>query len=684
MAEMLGAVASGISIAQFAGSIIKTGFRIKTLLDDVRDVPEDLQRHLGQIQVLASLLAEVDHGLSISNGALLAAAEQCRQAALELDVLATELSNQVQSSQGFNRRFRSLQAVLQKSTLARHEKRMQASMQMLMLALQLTSLCRQNELIQLQQSQPGLIAAEVIGSLQVARRADQPRGNAHGTGTGIYRTRERFQTGPSADVKAIHRLGLFQPTTTIGIDWLTGSLEYQNPSHATVAETKTGGDEETISYRVKVRFPRWLSERALDSLLYKNSLGWNHILVPYSVRSMRSDVGSQLSHIMHTDDVQGLKVSLQGGAIALRDHFIQEFDYWINETGKRSNKRRYDEECLFSLAMGARAWKIGNYLEEMGVSRASEEYSVASAAWNNDDARAYHLRSFLLKLDDTFPIIVSLACFIGTIEEFRILRREFWPDSQFFHESFTDIRVEVAASIGSSCAGNYAHHTLQSEKIRQILLQQEGLSYEFGSYPETCTLLRCVEMIIGRATFNGDDLICSIWAELWLELANAGFAYKDNFLLQDRPVQFEKPSRRLPACGWVTNLLEGVRRGFLGPNRNHATRQRRFTCLVFDRAMNEALGVYLGMLRTCGVDLASLHRGKLPMLREYRNGERGRPFVDTPCLTLYCTGLTHGPNPEDWRFFCADDTESYAGDFWELVDPAPLWIPGSWVDDDMD
>lgn len=147
MAEMLGAVASGISIAQFAGSIIKIGFRIKSLLEDIRDVPDDLQHHLGQIQVLAPLLAEIDHGPSISNGALLAAAKQCQQAARELEVLASELSNQVQSSQGFNRRFRSLQAVLQKSALARHEKRMQVSMQMLMLALQLTSLCRQNDLM---------------------------------------------------------------------------------------------------------------------------------------------------------------------------------------------------------------------------------------------------------------------------------------------------------------------------------------------------------------------------------------------------------------------------------------------------------------------------------------------------------------------------------------------------------
>ncbi|KAK8119995.1 uncharacterized protein PG998_004621 [Apiospora kogelbergensis] len=147
MAEVLGAVASGVGIAQFAGGIIKTSFRIKKLLEDIKDVPEDLQRHLAQIQLLAPLLAEIDRGPSISNGALLAAADQCRQAALELDVLATDLSHQVQSSKGLQRRFRSLQVVLQKSTIARHEKRVQATIQMLTLAWQLTIYCRQNDLL---------------------------------------------------------------------------------------------------------------------------------------------------------------------------------------------------------------------------------------------------------------------------------------------------------------------------------------------------------------------------------------------------------------------------------------------------------------------------------------------------------------------------------------------------------
>ena len=308
----------------------------------------------------------------------------------------------------------------------------------------------------------------------------------------------------------------------------------------------------------------------------------------------------------------------------------------------------------------------------MGVTQASRKYVTVSAAWNNENAGAYQLRSFLLKLDDILPIIVSLSCFVGTIEEFRSLRREFWPDSQFYHESFTDIRVQMAARIGLECE---SHQTLQSEKIRQVLFQQGDTSYEFRSNLETCILLRCIESSIGRAAFEEDDLTCNIWTKLWMELVNAGFVCKDYLFLQERPGQLEKHSGILPGHGWMSNLLGGVRQGFF------ATRERRFACLVFDRAMNEALRVYLGMLRTCGVDLALLYRARLPLWRGCRNGERGRPFINTTRLTLYCTGLTHGPNPEDWRFFCADNTESYAGDFWELVDPAPLWVPGSWVDD---
>lgn len=60
-------------------------------------------------------------------------------------------------------------------------------------------------------------------------------------------------------------------------------------------------------------------------------------------------------------------------------------------------------------------------------------------------------------------------------------------------------------------------------------------------------------------------------------------------------------------------------------------------------------------------------------------------------------GIAFGPHPSDWRFWWAEPTDEYAGDFWELIEEDGLWepesdlseeeeleqaIPGAWEDDD--
>ncbi|KAK8010162.1 hypothetical protein PG990_009127 [Apiospora arundinis] len=350
MAEVLGAVASGFSIAQLAGAIIKTGFRIKNLLDEIQEVPGDLRRHLGQIQILAPLLAEIDHGPSISNSALTAAAEQCRQAAEELGTLAADLSRHVESSKGLNRRFRALQATLQKNTISRYEKRMEGAIQMLMLALQLTSLCRQNDLIRLQQSQPGIIAAEVVGSLAIGRGEDDL--SKCNTPVGVNNTltcKGRRGTG-LRDRAVLKHMSSFQPTTTIGVEWLTGSVEIQTFGHATTDNNGQSSEYDYAWCRFRVRLPRWLSEKALDTFLYQESQSWKQIITPYSVRKMNSSLGQRLRDIAKRDDIQELVRLLQSGEIALRDHFIQSFVYTTTQTGKRIENRTSSEASLFSVS----------------------------------------------------------------------------------------------------------------------------------------------------------------------------------------------------------------------------------------------------------------------------------------------------------------------------------------------
>ncbi|KAK6853746.1 hypothetical protein PG995_010558 [Apiospora arundinis] len=132
---------------------------------------------------------------------------------------------------------------------------------------------------------------------------------------------------------------------------------------------------------------------------------------------------------------------------------------------------------------------------------------------------------------------------------------------------------------------------------------------------------------------------------------------------------------------WLYGLLIGVRECTLhGPSAKGSS-YRRYQ--KFDVAINEAIQKYLLMVLTCGADLMPLAgSGKPARGPLFRTEWISNPFIETEEITMYCTGISYGPNPEDWRFWMADDTESFAGDFWELVDPRPLWMPGGWVEED--
>ncbi|KAK8052481.1 hypothetical protein PG993_003866 [Apiospora rasikravindrae] len=646
----------------------------KTMDLPAERAPPTVESVEGQIQVLAPLLAEIDHGPSISNNALLAASEQCQQAAAELDAFATDLSNQLQSSKGFKGRCRSLRVVLQKGTLARHEKRVQATMQMLMLALQLTSLCRQNGLIKLQQSQPGIIAAEVISSLAIARSAEESS-EAKSQAMGSNPPELGLNKFSTTEVTVLKRMGMFPSTTTIGLEWLTGSIRVQTPDNDTTTEKEQEGHSRETSCLIRVRLPRWLSERALDSFFHKNPISWTHVLIPYHVRGLDSNAGARIRHIMREDSVQELKRSLQSGEVALRDRFV-------HQRSASAEIPSSFEDCLFSLALGEGAWNIGNYLEEMGLS--PEIRIMVSVEWNNHSVGAYSRRDLLQKLDDEFFFNTSLSSFTGTVKEFQVLRRAFWPDSQFFHGSFADTRDEIAGHIILDWEANSIDPFLQREKIRQIIPHPGSI--HSGSHLRCLTtkVFGHVERAIGRSTVDRDTSVRDTCAELWVELANAGFTGHCQELLQRIPGQSYEGLRRQPSPGWLLNLLSGISHGLTGFFQESIASERRCTYMRFNTAMNEAIKVYLEMLQTCGVDLASVCGSEVPLWEaQARRWRNGHPIIETCRLTLYYIGLTHGPNPEDWRFFTAENTEAYAGDFWDMVDPSPLWMPGGWVEEDM-
>lgn len=149
MAEVLGLVASGISVAQVAGSIVTTSLKVKALLEEIKDAPETLEHMLGHIELLTPVLCEAtagDDGVAGTSPPPLPATSHlqqalqrtlaaCQTAGEQLELLATDLMSQINVAHGGVRRKRAIvKVVLKKGTLARYEARLQKTIQLLTLA----------------------------------------------------------------------------------------------------------------------------------------------------------------------------------------------------------------------------------------------------------------------------------------------------------------------------------------------------------------------------------------------------------------------------------------------------------------------------------------------------------------------------------------------------------------------
>lgn len=150
MAEVLGLVASGLSVARITGSIVTTSFKIKALLDEVKDAPETLRDMLGHIELLAPILCEAatggDDGAGTTNLPQLPATSHLQQALQktlatyqaaddQLEILAGSLMSQINTARGGVRLKRAVvKVVLKKGLLAQYETRLQKTIQLLTLA----------------------------------------------------------------------------------------------------------------------------------------------------------------------------------------------------------------------------------------------------------------------------------------------------------------------------------------------------------------------------------------------------------------------------------------------------------------------------------------------------------------------------------------------------------------------
>ncbi|KAF2995138.1 hypothetical protein E8E14_002707 [Neopestalotiopsis sp. 37M] len=136
MAEVLGAVASGIALAEIA-------LKLKSLLGEISDAPVTLESLVNQVEIYAGILNGLDFddvldtGISPSlRSSLHAAALQCHNAVNQLSLVVTDLSALSKASSR-RRKIAAIRFVLQKDLIFQLEHRLQTAVQCLSLAQQL-------------------------------------------------------------------------------------------------------------------------------------------------------------------------------------------------------------------------------------------------------------------------------------------------------------------------------------------------------------------------------------------------------------------------------------------------------------------------------------------------------------------------------------------------------------------
>ena len=143
MAEILGIVASGVSIGSIAIQIVGSVQQILDFWSSIKDAPSDIQDLLEELQILANLLLEFDNNPNASKQAAAAkATEYCKNAATSIDSVVKDLADGFKDlADGFamskaRRRWTAVKAVLKEKKLTRSLQRLERAKLMLSLAQQ--------------------------------------------------------------------------------------------------------------------------------------------------------------------------------------------------------------------------------------------------------------------------------------------------------------------------------------------------------------------------------------------------------------------------------------------------------------------------------------------------------------------------------------------------------------------
>lgn len=341
---------------------------------------------------------------------------------------------------------------------------------------------------------------------------------------------------------------------------------------------------------------------------------------------------------------------------------------------------------LKQYALWARACRVSGYLVNCGV---AQPLAITVGFGRSSRYSGIENETFfeeLLKYDELNDTL-RMQCLASSknLDSFTYQVGRLWPYGEFYTEALEHQRLVLAATLVNLSEGPW----VPPSAIFQHLCESASL---VGAGSSTTTkVLSCIAWGIGHTVWRGPDVEAE-WYSAILDTVHR----LDQFLVM--------PEQQLTGCGLVrfgnirlsaytpfTDMFLGSMFQLPGRNgdskrfRHHKIGSRLARCA-------KALQMWLKILQECGIDLSEYGRQEIRRLKDqedggvfniYRDVWGENPYMQTlnGKFELRLIGFEYGNQPEDWKLWWSEPTDSLVGDFWKEVEPEPLCMPGSWDED---
>jgi len=141
MAEVLGIVASGISVAQLAGQVTSSIIKLKDYWNQIQDAPADINRLLREIESLNLILCHIQDDragwtYAGSNVGMQKSLELCKEGTDDLCGLVNQLREKMEGKKGWKKKVGAVKVVLKKEEIKQIKRRMKSAVRLLSLSYQ--------------------------------------------------------------------------------------------------------------------------------------------------------------------------------------------------------------------------------------------------------------------------------------------------------------------------------------------------------------------------------------------------------------------------------------------------------------------------------------------------------------------------------------------------------------------